>query len=221
MPEKNITLITGAGGFIGGWLAETLFLNGDTKIRAGVHSWTGAARPARFPIDIVLCDIMNTQQVDAAMKNVRCVIHCARGADNEIAQGARNLLEAASKHGVERFVHISTTEVYGNQIGDLDETIPHQSMDDPYGDEKIKSEEICWEYHKKRGVEVVVIRPPIVYGPFSNVFTASIASKLLSGNWGFYPDIADGTCNLVYISDLVSGILIAAQSDAAVGETLF
>ncbi|MBI5351466.1 MAG: NAD-dependent epimerase/dehydratase family protein [Chloroflexi bacterium] len=218
MSDKNVTLVTGAGGFIGGWLAETLYLKGGTQVRAGVHSWPGATRPARFPMDIVLCDMMNLQQVNQSMDGVKCVIHCARGADHEIAQGARNLLEAASRHGVERFVHVSTTEVFGNQTGKIDDTFPCQSMGDPYGDGKIEAEEICREYNRK-GLPVVIIRPPIVYGPFSKIFTVNIASKLMSGNWGLYQGVADGICNLVYASDLVSGIIQASKCKAAIGET--
>lgn len=210
-------LITGGGGFIGGWLAETLFLHGE-RVRVGVHHWTGAVRPARFPMEIVLCDMMNPEQIEAAMQDIRCVIHCARGADNEIAPGARNLLEAAARHGVERFVYVSTTEVFGNQVGDIDETVSPQSMNDPYADGKIESEGICWEYCRK-GLLVTVVRPPIVYGPYGKVFTSDIANKLVSGNWSVYPEIADGTCNLVYVSDLVNGILLAARCNAAIGET--
>jgi len=216
MSARNLILVTGAGGFIGGWIAETLFLSGK-PVRAGVHSWSGAARPARFPMDIVLCDIMNPRQLDGAMEGVRTVIHCARGADASLEQGTRNVLAAASRRGVDRFIHVSTTEVFGNQSGRIDETFPCQSMNDPYGDAKIKAEDICWEYYAK-GLPVVIIRPPIVYGPFSKTFTINIAYKLLSGNWGIYKGLGDGICNLVYVADLVTGILEAAQTEAAVGQ---
>jgi nucleoside-diphosphate-sugar epimerase len=216
MSARKLTLVTGAGGFIGGWVAETLFLCGE-PVRAGVHSWSGAARPARFPMDIVLCDIMNPQQLDDAMQGVQCVIHCAKGADESITRGTRNVLEAASRRGVDRFVHISTTEVFGNQAGRIDEAFPCQSMNDPYGDAKIKAEDVCWEYYDK-GLPVVIIRPPIVYGPFSKTFTVNIGYKLLSGNWGIFKGLGDGNCNLIYVSDLVAGILAAAQNKEAVGQ---
>jgi nucleoside-diphosphate-sugar epimerase len=216
MSPRNLTLVTGAGGFVGGWVAETLFLKNE-PVRAGVHSWSGAARPARFRMDIVPCNIMSPAELDEAMQDVTCVIHCAKGADESIAQSTRNVLEAAYQHGVERFVHISTTAVFGEQSGRIDETFPCQGMQDSYADNKILAEDACWEYHKK-GLPVVILRPPIVYGPFSKTFTVNLAYKLMAGNWGIFKGAADGICNLIYVTDLVNGILLASQSENAIGE---
>lgn len=216
MSSKNITLVTGAGGFIGGWVAESLYLQGE-PVRAGVRSWSGAARPARFRMEIVPCNIMDPAELDAAMQGVTRVIHCAKGVDESIAQSTRNVLEAAQKRGVERFVHVSTTEVFGEQSGSIDESFPCQSMHDSYADNKILAEAVCWEYHEK-GLPLVIVRPPIVYGPFSKTFTVNLAYKLLAGNWGIFKGTADGICNLIYASDLVDGILLTAKNDNAVGQ---
>lgn len=216
MSPRELTLVTGAGGFIGGWVAETMYLS-NRSVRAGVHSWAGAARPARFRMEIVPCNLMNPAELDDAMQGVTRVIHCAKGSDETIAQGTQNILEAAHRHGVERFVHVSTTEVFGLQTGRIDETFPCQSMHDSYADNKIRAEEICWRYQEK-GLPVVILRPPIVYGPFSKTFTVNLAYKLLAGNWGIFKEAADGICNLIYVSDLVNGILRAAEEDAAVGQ---
>lgn len=217
MGDDGKVLVTGAGGFIGGWLVESLYLSGSTDVRAGIHNWTGAARPARFPLDIVLCDIMDPAQLGAAMTGVACVIHCAKGSPETIVPGTRNMLEVALKHKVKRFVHVSTTAVYGDLTGNLDETIPCQTTGDPYGDSKIEAEKLCWQYHEK-GMPIVVIRPPIVYGPFSRWWTVDIAMKLQSRNWGVFRGQADGIANLIFVADLVSGILLAASHERAVGE---
>lgn len=217
MTFEGKVLVTGAGGFIGGWLVETLYLNGSTDVRAGIHTWSGAVRPARFPLEIVLCDIMDPGQLEKALSGMDCVIHCAKGSSASIVQGTRNVLEAALRHRVGRFVYISTTEVYGNPNGTVDETAPCPITGDPYGDSKIEAERLCWEYYA-RGLPVVVIRPPIVYGPFSETWTVNIAFKLQSGNWGVFGDQGEGICNLIYIADLVSGILVAARHERAVGE---
>ncbi len=216
MLANKLTLVTGAGGFIGGWVAEMLYLQGK-PVRAGVHNWSGAARPARFPMEIVECDIMNPRQLEDAMQGVGSVIHCAKGSYDTIPQSTRNVLEAATCNGVERIVHVSTAEVFGAQVGQIDESFPCASMNDSYGDNKIKAEEICQEFIAK-GFPISIVRPPIVYGPFSKTFTVNIAYKLLSGNWGIYKGLADGMCNLIYVTDLVDGILRAAESDAAIGQ---
>jgi nucleoside-diphosphate-sugar epimerase len=218
MDNKEKILVTGAGGFIGGWLAESLFLRGDTEVRAGIHNWSGAVRIARFPIDIALCDMLVPDQLMSAFNDMTCVIHCAKGSDESIIQGTRNVLDAAMKYGIKRFIHISTTEVYGNPSGNIDEAFPLQKTGNSYADAKIEAEKLCWEYHAK-GLPVTIIRPPIVYGPFSKNWTMNVAFKLQSGNWGIYRNHGDGLCNVIYIADLVSGILLAARSESAVGET--
>jgi len=63
-----------------------------------------------------------------------------------------------------------------------------------------------------------VIRPPIVYGPFSEDWVVRFAQKLRSGNWGIFEEYGEGLCNLLYITDAVSGILKAATNKRAIGE---
>ena len=212
-------LITGAGGFIGGWLAEILFLEGKVKVRAGIHQWMGAARLARFPMDITPCDILNPGQIDEAITDVSHIIHCAKGSSpDSIVIGTRNMLEAALKHGVKRFVHISTAEVYGNPNGIVDENYKCEKTGNIYGDAKLEAERVCWEY-KTKGLPLTIIRPSIVYGPFSKTWTVNIGFKLQSGNWGVFKGNGEGICNLIYISDLVKAVLLSARSDEATNET--
>ena len=168
MPDKEIILITGASGFIGSWLVETLCLNGSATVRAGIRSWSSAARLARFPLEIVLCDVMDKAQINRAMDGTTTVIHLATGLSDVIVQGTKNMLEVALAQGVRRFVHLSTTAVYGHVSGKIDETVPYQSMGWEYGDAKIEAEKLCWEFYEK-GLPLTVIRPPIVYGPFSRI----------------------------------------------------
>jgi nucleoside-diphosphate-sugar epimerase len=214
---KDTILVTGSSGFIGGWLVETLHLSDSANVRAGIRSWMSAARLGRFPLDIVLCDVMDVEQIAQAMAGVTCVIHCAYGSREVTVQGTKNMLDVARRIGVQRFVHISTTEVYGNPTGEIDETFPLQYTGNSYGDSKIEAEELCWE-HYKQGLPVTVIRPSIVYGPFGRTWTIELAGKLQSGRWGILKGCGEGICNLVYVADLVSGILIAACHPSAVGE---
>lgn len=217
MKTEETILVTGASGFIGGWLAEALYLNGAAHVRAGIRNWASAARLARFPTEIVLCDILDKAQIAQAMTGVTCVIHCAKGADWTIIDGTRNMLDMALKVGVKRFVHLSTADVYGNPSGEIDETIPYQYTGNSYGDSKIEAEKLCWDYYR-RGLPITVIRPSIVYGPFSKNWTVRFAHNLQSGNWGIFEGYGEGICNLIYIADLVSGILLASRHERAVGE---
>jgi nucleoside-diphosphate-sugar epimerase len=217
MGDRETILITGASGFIGGWIVETLCLNGSAHVRPAIRSWSSATRLARFPLEIVLCDVMEKDQITDAMEGVTTVIHLATGSKDVIVQGTKNMLEAALSSGVKRFVHLSTTAVYGLVSGEVVESTPYQSMGWEYGDAKIEAERLCWEFYEK-GLPVTVIRPPIVYGPFSEDWVVRFADKLLSGNWGLFEDYGEGLCNLLYVTDAVSGILKAATNKDAVGE---
>jgi nucleoside-diphosphate-sugar epimerase len=217
MLPKETILVTGASGFIGGWIAETLYLQNSAQVRAGIRSWSSAARLGRFPIEIVPCDVLDEAQIAKAINDVDIVIHCAIGTRHVTVQGTNQMLDAALKQRVKRFVYISTAEVYGDVSGHVDETFPLQAMGREYGDSKIEAEEICVEYYNQ-GLPLTIIRPPIVYGPFGEDFTIKIAQKLQSGNWGIFSGFGEGQCNLVYVSDLVSAILLAARDERAVGQ---
>jgi nucleoside-diphosphate-sugar epimerase len=219
MAEREKFLVTGAGGFIGGWVVETLLLSGQAEVRASIHSWSGAARLGRFPqVEIAVCDIVDAHQAAEMMDGVTCVVHCAKGTSETNVQGTANLLEAAKQKGVRHFVHLSTAEVYGSQAGEIDESLPCLKTGNPYGDTKIEAESVCQEYQTK-GIPVTIIRPSIVYGPFSKTWTVNIAQKLQSGNWGLFKQRGEGFCNLVYISDLVNFILLTAHDERAAGNT--
>jgi len=218
MSQQETILITGATGFVGGWLVEMLCNNGHPGVKAGIRSWSSAARLGRSTANIVLCDIMKPDQIEAAMDGVTHVIHCAVGPGPITEQGTRNMLAAAHKHGVQRFVHVSTTEIYGETVGPVTEETPLVNGFNDYADRKIAAENAVWEYHQQHGLPVVVVRPPIVYGPFSEYWVTRMAERLQSGNWKLYEGIGEGNCNLIYVTDLVQGIMLALRHPDAVGE---
>ena len=217
-PTQKI-FVTGTSGFIGGRLVEMLYLSQFASVRASVRSWSSAARIARFPVEIVRCDIMEPEQIAEAMAGVTAVVHCAYSdTHTAIVQGTQNMLEAALKLGVERFVYLSTAEVYGPQAhGQIDENAPYQSTGSEYADSKIEAEKLCWAYSAK-GLPITILRPAIVYGPFGNSWTVNVAKRLQSGNWGTFEQYGEGKCNLVYVDDLVAAILLAVRHPQAVGQ---
>jgi nucleoside-diphosphate-sugar epimerase len=218
MPSDHRVLITGAGGFIGGRVAEVLHGLDGVHVRAGVRRWAGAARIGRLPVEIVRCDLADPRQVDTALDGVTAVVQCAKPTGPGDEAQLHNLLEAAYRRGVTRVVHLSTTEVYGAVAGDVDEGHPVGPARSDYARFKIAEERTCGEY-VARGLPLVILRPTIVYGPFSETWTVKFVQRLLSGRWLLPEESSRGTCNLLYVDDLVAAILLALRTDQAVAET--
>ena len=212
-------LVTGASGFVGGRVVEMFLQSGVAHPVAAIRSWSRAARVARFTAEVAICDICVPEQVDQAVAGVDAIVHCAKTDDREsIVGGTRNLLEAAAKHGVERFVFLSTAEVYGPGVqGQVIESDATDATGRLYGDAKIEAEHVCREFHS-RGVKPTILRPSLIYGPFSESWTMDVAKRLYSGKWGCFEGQGDGKANLVYVDDLVQAILRSLTIDKARGE---
>lgn len=211
------TLVTGAGGFIGGRLVEIFEMDEPGSVVAGIRRWSTAARIGRLPVDIVQCDVLRPDQIARSLNGVSHVVHCAVGPRKVTEEGTRNVLQASLDAGVERVVHVSTIDIYGKGTGELTEAQPPQRSGAEYGDSKIRAEEICHEF-SERGLAVSVIRPTIVYGPFSQNWIEEFAVRLQVRPWPFPKELSSGTCNLVYVDDLVAAIRLALVRPEAVGE---
>lgn len=212
-------LVTGASGFVGGRVVEMLLRSKVAHPVAAVRTWSRAARVARYASEVAICDICDPDQVDKAVAGVDAIVHCAKGDDREsIVDGTRNLLESAVKHGVTRFVFLSTAEVYGPDVqGQTEETHATELIGRAYGDAKIEAEQLCRDFHD-RGLLPTILRPSLIYGPFSESWTMAIAKRLQSGKWGLFDQQGDGKANLVYVDDLVQAILRSLTIDEARGE---
>ncbi len=162
--------ITGISGFLSINLVRYLLQHGYTEI-SGIDL-VDFTYPERDKIEFLQGDIRHPEDVRKSMQGADIVIHTAAAlplyTPEEIystdVEGTRIVLEQALEYGVKRFIHISSTAVYG--VPDhhpLYETDPLVGVG-PYGKAKIQAEEICLEYRQK-GMCVPILRPKSFIGP--------------------------------------------------------
>jgi nucleoside-diphosphate-sugar epimerase len=164
------TLVTGGSGFLGLNFVRRLLSSGASEVRSlDIAPWPGAPDSR---LETVSADIRDAAAVRACMRGIDAVVHCAAALplhprsvirSTEVT-GTRVLLDEAGRAGVERFVFISSTAVYGipDHVPVL-ETDPLQGVG-PYGCAKIEAERLC-ERWRARGMCVAVLRPKSFIGP--------------------------------------------------------
>jgi len=168
-------LVTGATGFLGHNLCPYLVGQGY-RLRALVRPTSNYGFLEELGIDLAWGDVRDPRAVWEAAAGCRAVVHAAARfrfwGDREAffavnVEGTRHVLEAAREAGVERFVHISTVVVIGRppEKEIITEETPCRPLD-PYQESKLAAERLALAYHQNHGLEVVVLRPGAMYGPW-------------------------------------------------------
>jgi len=211
-------LITGASGFIGSRIAEIFNNINGVEVIAGVHSWRGVPRLARWNIPFKRIDVLNRPSLDSATENIDCVIHCAVGDYDTTVLGTKNILYSSEKNKVKHIIHVSTVDVYKNSRDSIiNESGAIGKNGNPYGDSKVDAEKQCWDFIKK-GLPITIVRPAIVYGPFSKLWTTRFVELISNGILGTMGKIGEGMCNLIYIDDLVRFLILIIRNKNSIGQ---
>ncbi len=220
------TLVTGATGFLGSHLVEALVGRGE-EVRALVRPTSQVERLRALDVELVQGDLADAGSLPAAVAGVGRIFHCAAlvgdwGSWDDFrrtnVQGVRNLLEAASRTDLSRFVHVSTTDVYGYPGGTgCDESHPYRKRGFPYGDTKIEGEQEVWRYHREKGLPVTVVRPVNIYGPRSKTFVLEFVEVLKDG-YMLYVDGGRHVAGLCYVDNLAQAMILAGERPESIGQ---
>lgn len=217
LKDKRV-LITGATGFIGGRLAEILVRNG-VATRAFYRNHARLSRLARFgEIELFHGEFAEASDVAEATRDVDVVLHLAHDfAPLGSSQQAHakmmleRLVDCCEQNKVSRLVYASTISVYGDVMS---ETIDEELTKKPpyeYGKAKLAAQNYLLEHSDKTDVEVIVLQPTIVYGPFSKPWTIAPARQMQKQLIAV-PNSGRGRCNAVYVDDVVQAFLLAATT---------
>lgn len=210
-------LVTGATGFIGSRLCEMLALDHGQAYRALVRNYARAARIARLDAELVPGDLLDADSLARALEGCDAVVNLAHADDRSAPQQVRQLVDAAMRAKVGRFVHVSSMAVHGPDPGVdvVDESTPVRRWREPYSAAKARGEAVVAEAVRRHGFPAVVIRPTIVYGPYS-FFVTPIVDDARQGRISLV-DGGRGVCNAVYVDDVCDAIVAALSRDDAVG----
>ncbi len=216
---KQRFLITGGAGFMGINLIRYLLERGD-EVRS--YDIAPFSYPEADRVDVLQGDIRDMGLYDRAFDGVDVVVHCAAAlplADpTEIHStnvgGTLSLLEAAEERGVARFIHISSTAVYG--IPDhhpLTEEDPMQGVG-PYGESKVAAEHLCADF-RARGMCLPILRPKSFVGP-ERLGAFELLYDFAYDGHGF-PVLGSGDniYQLMDVEDLCQAVSLCATGDAA------
>lgn len=222
---SNKVLVTGAAGFTGGHLARRLASSG-VSVRALVRDPRQCADLVKWGIEPVQGDLRDAQSLRQAVQGIDIVYHIAalfrpenvsrQDMWDTNVQGTRNILEASRQAGVKRFVHCSTVGVHGDvKHPPATEESPYRPGD-YYQDSKTEGEKVALEYMAQQEMPVVVFRPGGIYGPgdlrFLKLFKSIKKQRFIMFGSG------EIKYQLIYIDDLVDGIILCGEHQAAPGQ---
>ena len=241
LDKSASVLVTGADGFIGSHLTETLVRRGF-KVRAFVNynsfnSWgwlDQCADDVKGQFEVVLGDIRDPHGVHFAVKDCDAVLHLAaliaipfsyQSPDSYIdtnVKGTLNILQAARELGTNRLIHTSTSEVYGTaQFVPITEEHPLQGQS-PYSASKIAADQLAYSFYSSFDLPVVTIRPFNTYGPrqSARAVIPTIITQIANGARSIKLGTVTPTRDFSYVQDTVSGFIAALTSEQGLGEVI-
>lgn len=226
-----LALVTGSTGFLGSHLVQRLCAAGH-RVRALVRTRSKAGILEAAGAEIADGDITNPASLAAAAAGIDVIFHAAANVTNWgpwsefhaiSVQGTLNLLDAAKRAGVGRFVHISTIRVYDDRYcrrhGIVTEEAPQGKRGfrhfGYYARAKVQAEEAVWRSSAE--IPVTVIRPAWIYGPRDETILPPLL-RYLRGPGAMWPSRSNPCADPIFVTDVADCAILAAQHSSAVGQ---
>jgi UDP-glucose 4-epimerase len=231
----GLVVITGVAGFLGSHLADAYLAKG-WKVRGIDNLLGGSLENVPEGVNLYNVDLDDLEAISPVFAGADLVIHAACTAYEGLSvfspslvvrntvQISVNAMTASIRAGVPKFVYMSSMARYGDNGGNVfDETLTPKPQD-PYGIAKLSAERLLENMAKVHGVDLVVLVPHNIVGarqkfddPFRNV-ASIMANRMLQGKQPIiYGDGSQQRC-FSFIEDVIAPILVACESDEAVGQ---
>lgn len=232
-------LVTGAGGFLGKRIVERLLAHGEQDVRAMLRDTTKGtavrAIAAAYPeaeVELFRADLKQGQEIAGALQGVELVIHAAAALKGSPAEmfldsvvASRKLLEGIVAVAAEKRPRIVLVSSFGTMgVAGLargavvDETVametrPHER--DVYSHTKLRQEALFLEYRDRFALDLVILRPGVIYGPGSGHLSNRVGLSL----FGRFVHLGgSNVLPLTYVDNCAEAIVIAALASGASGE---
>lgn len=229
-------LVTGGAGFIGSEVVEQLC---EQKARVTVLDNFSSGKRKYLKgfdhVEIIEGDVCDEKNVSIALRDQEYVIHLAAlpfipdsyNFPQEFFKvntiGTINIVwQAIRSEIIERFVHVSTSEVYGTaRYVPMDENhpiLPHST----YAVSKLAADRAVFSMHKEHDFPAVIIRPFNSFGPniTQPYIIPEIILQLLNGNTKLHLGNVESSRDFTYVTDTAKGIILALSEKKAIGETI-
>jgi len=238
LKDKKI-LVTGADGFIGSHLTETLLETGCTVRALSLYNsfndwgWLEVLK-GKENLDVVCGDVRDPHFCKEITKDIDVVFHLAAliaipysyvAPDSYVdtnVKGTLNICQAAKENGCGRVIHTSTSEVYGTaQYVPIDEKHPLQPQS-PYSASKIGADAMAKSFFNTFELPLTIARPFNTYGPrqSARAVIPTIITQIASGKKQIKLGDLTPTRDLSYVEDICQGFITLAECEKAIGETV-
>lgn len=226
LAESTPVLVTGASGFVGRVLVENLVKEG-VRVRAYVRDPLKVEHFEKMGVEVFRADYSDLTRLEEAALGTRVIYHLGEAptVSNKLrrynVELVRRLIGRALHSPRQRLVFVSSLSVCGipSVTPATEETPPERTLNDPYTLYKRHAEQLIREAFLDDGLDFVIVRPALVYGPGSQHIKGLIRWLEKYGKIGIpFAGKGDNIVPLVHVEDLVRLLICAGRGDKASGK---